>query len=198
MENKNIMIAGVGGQGILLAGSIVGEVAGENGFEVKLSAVHGMAQRGGSIVTHIRYGTQVFAPVIEKGQADILVSCEQLEALRYASYLKPKGIVIMNEYRIFPVSVTMGNAEYPQDIVKKLSETYSVRTCEAHRMAMEAGIAKSDNVIMLALLAKELPFAKESWMRAIRKHVHMKNIEKNIALFDAAFEASLCKSAEET
>ena len=123
---KNIMIVGVGGQGTLLTSRILGGVFEDAGYKVKVSEVHGMAQRGGSVVTFVRYGEQVAEPIVEEGQADVLIAFERLEALRYANFLKKDGVLICNDWRIDPISVVMGTREYPDHIIEDLEKEYTV------------------------------------------------------------------------
>ena len=125
-ETKNIMIVGVGGQGTLLTSRILGGITVENGYDVKLSEVHGMAQRGGSVVTYVRYGEKVTEPIVEEGQADVLIAFEKLEALRYAHFLKKDGVIIVNDQKIDPMPVVTGVAKYPEGIIEHLSEKYKV------------------------------------------------------------------------
>ena len=126
MMTKSIMIVGVGGQGTLLTSRILGGIIQEAGYDVKLSEVHGMAQRGGSVVTFVRYGDKVAEPIVEEGQADVLIAFERLEALRYAHFLKKDGVIIINDWRIDPITVVTGAAEYPENIIEDLSRTYKV------------------------------------------------------------------------
>ena len=131
MATKNIMIVGVGGQGTLLTSRILGGLAIARGLDVKLSEVHGMAQRGGSVVTFVRYGENVAEPIVEEGQADVIIAFERLEAMRYAHYLKKGGVLIVNDWRIDPISVVIGAAEYPEDIIDTLKGNYKVYTVNA-------------------------------------------------------------------
>ena len=131
MAVKNIMIVGVGGQGTLLTSRILGGLAISGGYDVKLSEVHGMAQRGGSVVTFVRYGGAVAEPIVEEGQADVIIAFERLEALRYAHFLKKDGVLIINDWRIDPMPVVIGAAEYPKNIIENLKEMYKVYTVNA-------------------------------------------------------------------
>ena len=160
METKSIMIVGVGGQGTLLASRILGSVLGTAGYEVKVSEVHGMSQRGGSVVTYIRYGEKVYSPVIEKGQADMIVSFEQLEAARYVSYLKKDGTIITNTQKISPMPVITGAAEYPDGIIDKIKAMgINIIAVDALSAAEKAGSARAVNVVLMGVLSKVLPLS---------------------------------------
>ena len=179
METKSIMIVGVGGQGTLLASRILGSVLGTAGYEVKVSEVHGMSQRGGSVVTYIRYGEKVYSPVIEKGQADMIVSFEQLEAARYVSYLKKGGTIITNTQKISPMPVITGAAEYPDGIIDK------IKAMGINIIAEKAGSARAVNVVLMGVLSKVLPGIElDAWKKAVEKCVPAKVIEINEKAFD--------------
>lgn len=186
METKSIMIVGVGGQGTLLASRILGSVLGTAGNEVKVSEVHGMSQRGGSVVTYIRYGEKVYSPVIEKGQADMIVSFEQLEAARYVSYLKKDGTIITNTQKISPMPVITGAAEYPDGIIDKIKAMgINIIAVDALSAAEKAGSAKAVNVVLMGVLSKVLPGIElDAWKKAVEKCVPAKVIETNEKAFD--------------
>lgn len=186
METKSIMIVGVGGQGTLLASRILGSVLGTAGYEVKVSEVHGMSQRGGSVVTYIRYGEKVYSPVIEKGQADMIVSFEQLEAARYVSYLKKGGTIITNTQKISPMPVITGAAEYPDGIIDKIKAMgINIIAVDALSAAEKAGSAKAVNVVLMGVLSKVLPGIElDAWKKAVEKCVPAKVIETNEKAFD--------------
>lgn len=190
METKNIMIVGVGGQGTLLTSRILGGVMLQAGYEVKLSEVHGMAQRGGSVVTFVRYGDQVNEPIVEEGCADLLIAFERLEALRYAHYLKKDGVLIVNDQRIDPMPVVMGAAEYPDHIIEDLSEKYQVIALDAMAEAKKLGNARVFNVIVLGATAKYMDFSKDEWMKVIENTVKPKTIEVNKKAFEVGFNLS--------
>ncbi len=164
----NVLIVGVGGQGTLFAGKVIGEVAEKSGLMVKQSEVHGMAQRGGSVVTYVRIGDQVISPLIEKGEADLIVAFEQLEALRWIEFLKPNGSVIVNEQMISPMPVIIGAAKYPADVFDRLDRAgvQTVRV-DAPAIAAQSGNPKAVNIVLLGMLAKRLPMARELWLDAI-------------------------------
>ena len=186
METKSIMIVGVGGQGTLLASRILGSVLGTAGYEVKVSEVHGMSQRGGSVVTYIRYGEKVYSPVIEKGQADMIVSFEQLEAARYVSYLKKDGTIITNTQKISPMPVITGAAEYPDGIIDKIKAMgINIIAVDALSAAEKAGSARAVNVVLMGVLSKVLPGIElDAWKKAVEKCVPAKVIEIHEKAFD--------------
>ena len=188
METRNIMIVGVGGQGTLLTSRILGGITVEAGFDVKLSEVHGMAQRGGSVVTFVRYGKEVAEPIVEEGCADVLIAFERLEALRYAHFLKEGGALIVNDWRIDPITVVTGAAEYPENIIEELSEKYKVYSINAREEAAKLGNVKAFNVIVLGLAAKHMDFDKEMWLKVIENTVPPKTIEINKKAFLTGYE----------
>lgn len=183
METKNIMIAGVGGQGTLLTSRILGGLILEAGYDVKLSEVHGMAQRGGSVVTFVRYGDKVYEPIVEAGKADVLIAFERLEALRYAHFLKENGVLIINDQRIDPMPVVIGAAAYPSNIVEDLSAKYKVLCVNAMEEARELGNIRTFNVVILGVAAQYMEFSKEDWLNAIEAAVPPKTVEINKKAF---------------
>ena len=187
-ETKNIMIVGVGGQGTLLTSRILGGITVENGYDVKLSEVHGMAQRGGSVVTYVRYGEKVTEPIVEEGQADVLIAFEKLEALRYAHFLKKDGVIIVNDQKIDPMSVVTGVAKYPEGIIEHLSEKYKVISVDAQKEALELGNSRVFNVIILGVAASKMDFEKEQWIEVIKKKVPPKTIDINVKAFERGYE----------
>jgi indolepyruvate ferredoxin oxidoreductase beta subunit len=189
MEKLNIMVVGVGGQGTLLTSRIIGKTALSAGFDVKLSEVHGMAQRGGSVVTFVRFGANVSKPVVEEGDADILISFERLEALRYAHFLKKDGIIIVNDCKIDPMTVVIGASKYPENIIEKLQEEHKVYTIDGGSISKELGNSKVLNSVVLGLAAKYIGFSKEEWMAVIEKTVPQKTIEINKQAFMKGYEA---------
>lgn len=186
MSNGSIMIVGVGGQGTLLAGKILGNVFLLSGYDVKVSEIHGMSQRGGSVVTYIKYGPKVFSPVIDRGEADIIISFELLESLRWMEYLKPEGTIFVNSQKINPMPVITGKATYPEDIAAKLTDAGIDVICDDFaRMAKEAGSIKAVNVALLgraSLAFKDIGYDK--WIEAIEKSVPWKFLEMNKKAFD--------------
>ncbi len=188
MKTKNIMIVGVGGQGTLLTSRILGGIILDAGYDVKLSEVHGMAQRGGSVVTFVRYGDEVAEPIVEEGQADVLIAFERLEAMRYAHYLKKDGVLIVNDQRIDPITVVTGMQTYPKNIIETLENTYTTYQIDAMKEAKELGNTKAFNVIVLGMAAKHMDFSKESWLNVIKSTVPPKTIEMNEKAFLLGYE----------
>lgn len=188
METKNIMIVGVGGQGTLLTSRVLGGITTAAGYDVKLSEVHGMAQRGGSVVTYVRYGDKVNEPIVEEGQADVLIAFEKLEAMRYAHFLKKDGVLIVNNQEIAPMTVVTGNATYPEGIIETLKEKYNVIDIDAMAKAKEIGNTRCFNVIILGVAARSMDFTKEQWLDVIADTVPQKTIEINQKAFIAGFE----------
>ena len=185
METKSIMIVGVGGQGSLLASRIIGNVLLSQGYDVKVSEVHGMSQRGGSVVTYVKYGDKVYSPVIEKGEADIIVSFELLEAARWVSYLKKNGHLITSTQTLDPMPVITGNAEYPADIAEKIEALgIDIIAADALSLAEKAGNAKASNVVLLGVIASKMSFDENVWKDAIRTCVPEKFLELNLKAFD--------------
>lgn len=180
---KNIMIVGVGGQGTLLTSRILGGIMLDAGYDVKLSEVHGMAQRGGSVVTFVRYGEEVAEPIVEEGQADVLIAFEKLEALRYAHFLKKDGVLILNEQRMDPITVVTGAAKYPEHIVEDLEEKHTVYRMNAMEEAKKMGNARVFNIIVLGMAARHMDFSKDAWLAAIEKTVPPKTVEINCKAF---------------
>lgn len=187
METKNIMIVGVGGQGTLLTSRILGGMTRAAGYDVKISEVHGMAQRGGSVVTYVRYGEKVAEPIVEEGCADVLIAFEKLEALRYAHFLKKDGVLIVNDQRMDPMTVVVGLAEYPENIIETLKETHRVVVVDAQKMALELGNSRVFNTIIIGVAAKRMDFAKEDWLKVIEETVPAKTVEINKKAFEAGY-----------
>lgn len=185
---KNIMIVGVGGQGTLLTSRILGGITRKAGFDVKLSEVHGMAQRGGSVVTYVRYGENVAEPIVEEGQADVLIAFERLEAMRYAHFLKKDGAMVINDWRIDPITVVTGVAKYPDNIIETLGKDYNIYTVDAMAKAKELGNAKVFNIIVLGIAAQHMDFSKEDWLQVIEETVPPKTIEINKKAFLTGYE----------
>lgn len=185
METKSIMIVGVGGQGSLLASRIIGNVLLSQGYDVKVSEVHGMSQRGGSVVTYVKYGEKVYSPVIEKGEADIIVSFEVLEAARWLSYLKKGGHLITSTQTLDPMPVITGAAQYPTDIVEKIKGMgVDIIAADALSLAEEAGNAKASNVVLMGLIASKMNFDDEVWKDAVKQCVPEKFLELNLKAFE--------------
>ena len=191
MTSKNIMIVGVGGQGTLLTSRILGKLAINAGYDVKLSEVHGMAQRGGSVVTFVRYGDKVNEPIVEEGQADVLIAFERLEALRYLHFLKKDGVVIVNDWRIDPITVVTGVAAYPEDVIETLKEKRRAIVVEATAESKKLGAPKAFNIIVLGAAARHMGFEKEDWLRVIETTVPPKTIEVNKQACEIGYALSL-------
>ena len=185
METKNIMIVGVGGQGTLLASKMLGYVLLAKGYDVKVSEVHGMSQRGGSVVTYVRYGERVYSPVIDKGEADIIISFEELEAARWLEYLKPGGQIITNTQQVEPMPVITGAMDYPVDLVKKMeAKGAKVDALDFLKLAEEAGNSKAVNICLMGRFSKYLPdISEEMWQEALEKNVPAKFLELNKKAF---------------
>lgn len=185
---KNIVIAGVGGQGTLLASKILGQCALNLGYDVKVSEVHGMSQRGGSVVTYVRFGDQVASPLIEDGQADILLAFEQLECLRWLPVLKPDGVAVMSEQKIPPMPVVSGAEQYPGDIAGTIrKEGVKLFTCDALKIAEELGNLKAVNVVLIGLLAKQSGIPKEEFLKAIGQTVKPQFLKLNLDAFERGY-----------
>ena len=184
---KSIMIVGVGGQGTLLASRILGNTVINEGFDVKVSEVHGMSQRGGSVVTYVKYGDEVYSPIIGKGEADIILAFEMLEAYRALPYLKKGGKIIANTQEIDPMPVITGAMEYPQDIAKTLSEKADITFVNALELAEKAGNFKAVNVVLIGVMAKSTDIAYEKWVETIKQTVPPKFLEVNLAAFDLGY-----------
>ncbi len=187
MDTKNIMIVGVGGQGTLLTSRILGKITLRAGFDVKLSEVHGMAQRGGSVVTFVRYGDEVNEPIVEAGTCDVLIAFERLEAMRYAHFLKKDGVIVVNDERIDPMPVVIGAATYPEGIIEDLEKKYRVLKIDAMAEAKKLGNARTFNIIVLGLAAKHMDFGKEDWLRAIEETVPPKTVDINKQAFEVGY-----------
>lgn len=183
----NIMVVGVGGQGTLLTSRIIGKTALNAGYDVKLSEVHGMAQRGGSVVTYVRYGKSVNEPTVEEGDVDVLLAFERLEALRYAHFLKKDGVIVVNDCRIDPMTVTVGAAEYPENILETLQKEYTVYAINGDKIAQEVGNTKVLNSVILGLAAKYMEFSKEQWLDVLRTTVPPKTIDVNTLAFEKGY-----------
>ena len=186
---KSVLLVGVGGQGTILASKILTMGLIENGYDVKMSEVHGMSQRGGSVSTQVRFGKKVYSPIIGEGTADLLVSFEEMEAARYAKYLKKDGKIVVNTYRIPSMPILSGSRTYPEHIVESLSEQAPTMTLDATKIATDLGNPKSANVVLLGALIKAIGMTDIDWKAIIAKAVKPKFIEVNQKAFDAGFAA---------
>lgn len=185
--SKSIMIVGVGGQGTLLASRILGNLLTSEGYDVKVSEVHGMSQRGGSVVTYVKYGDKVFSPVIDKGEADVILAFEMLEAYRALGYLKEDGIILANSQTIPPISVIAGKATYPENIKDKISSKAKIEVFDAMSAAIEIGNVKAANVVLIGILARKMNIPHDKWIDTIKSTVPEKFIELNIKAFEKGF-----------
>lgn len=184
METKSVMIVGVGGQGSLLASRILGQVLLSQGYDVKVSEVHGMSQRGGSVVTYVKYGDKVYSPVVEKGEADVIISFEELEAARWVSHLKPGGAIVTSTQKLDPMPVITGKATYPEDLLSKIKALgVDVISADALELAEKAGNAKASNVVLMGLVSTKMPFDESVWLDALEKCVPAKFLELNKKAF---------------
>ena len=185
MKTKNIMIVGVGGQGSLLASKLLGHLLMEQGYDVKVSEVHGMSQRGGSVVTYVRYGEKVYSPVIDKGEADYIVSFEILEAARWMSYLKPEGQIVTSIQQIDPMPVITGAAEYPENLVEKLKAAGAkVDALDCLALAEQAGSSKAVNIVLMGRLSNYFDLPVEAWQKSLEAMVPAKFLELNKKAFE--------------
>ena len=190
MKTQNVMIVGVGGQGSLLASKLLGRLLLNKGYDIKVSEVHGMSQRGGSVVTYVRFGDKVYSPVIDKGQADFIVSFELLEAARWTEYLKPGGKIITNTQKINPMPVIIGAAEYPEDLERKMQEAgIDLDALDALTLAEQAGSSKAVNLVLMGRLSKYFDISEEEWMQAIEDSVPPKFLEMNKIAFKLGAKA---------
>jgi len=190
MKNINILVAGVGGQGTLLTSRILGRLAQQLGLDVKLSEVHGMAQRGGSVMTYVRMGENIHSPLIEEGGADLLLAFEKMEALRYAHYVKEGGEIVVNLQQIDPMPVIMGAEKYPDDVYEKLQNCgAAVHGINAAEMAMALGDVRVGNVILLGVMAKLMDVEKQTWLDVVAACVPPKTVEMNLAAFEKGYAA---------
>jgi indolepyruvate ferredoxin oxidoreductase beta subunit len=184
MGTTNVLFSGVGGQGIILATKILTKCAFISGYMVKESELHGMAQRGGSVTSHVRFGEEIYSPLIHKGKADFLVALEELEGLRYAFYLKPDGTVILNRKKIIPSSVNPAVAPYPEDAEDRLKAMgFHVDSINALEIANNLGNPKVENIVVMGVLSRHMPFPLSVWETVIQESVPAKTIEINLAAF---------------
>lgn len=190
METLNILIAGVGGQGTLLASRILGNYALKKGYDCKLSEVHGMAQRGGSVVTHVKMGQKIYSPIISQGDADVLLSFERIEAGRYSHYIKKDGIILTNIQTLMPMSVVAGDQSYPYEILENLSQNgLNIVKINAADIAKKAGNIKSTNIALIGSLTKLINLDKEIMIQAITDSVPEKFLQINLKAFNLGYEA---------
>lgn len=190
MNTTSIMIVGVGGQGSLLASKLLGRLLVDEGFDVKVSEVHGMSQRGGSVVTYVRFGEKVYSPIVTEGEADLIISFEKLEAARYAKYLKKGGKIVVNTQQIDPMPVIIGAAQYPDTVLDELTaKGVDVDALNALGLAEEAGSSKAVNIVLMGKAAKGFDIPYEKWITAIENTVAPKFVEMNKKAFELGFNA---------
>ena len=190
METNNVMIVGVGGQGSLLASKLLGRLLLRKGYDIKVSEVHGMSQRGGSVVTYVRFGDKVYSPIVDKGEADFIVSFELLEAARYTAELKKGGKIITSTQQINPMPVITGAAQYPGQLVEKIQAAgMDIDAFDALSLAVQAGSAKAVNIVLMGRLSKYFDFTQEEWLTAIEASVPPKFLEMNKKAFSLGANA---------
>ena len=190
MKTTNVMIVGVGGQGSLLASKLLGRLLIDEGYDVKVSEVHGMSQRGGSVVTYVRFGDKVYSPIITEGEADYIISFEKLEAARYAKYLNKDGLIVVNTQQIDPMPVIIGAAEYPTEVLDELTtKGLKVEALDALSLAEQAGSSKAVNIVLMGKVAKQFGISYDKWITAIENTVAPKFVEMNKKAFDLGFNS---------
>lgn len=184
---KNILLVGVGGQGTILASKILSEGLLEAGYDVKMSEIHGMSQRGGNVSTQVRFGEKVFAPIIGFAEADVIIAFEKMEALRWIEYLKPGGKMVINDFEIPSVPILMGAEQYPQGIIEELSSKCSVLTVKAAEIAKGLGNEKAMNIVLLGALIKAMDVPGIDWKALIKKNVKEAFLDLNLKAFEAGY-----------
>ncbi len=186
---KSIILVGVGGQGAILVSKVLTRGLIKAGYDVKMSEVHGMSQRGGSVSTQVRFGEKVYSPIIGKGQADILVSFEKMEAVRYSDFLKPEGTAVINDYEIVPMNVAAGEEKYPEGIIEEMSANFNTVVLDAAKIALELGNAKCMNIVLFGAMVKALNLDNIDWEEALRETLPAKILDINLKAFKAGYEA---------
>ncbi len=185
VKTTSVVFVGVGGQGILLASTITAKAATISGHQVKTNEVHGMAQRGGSVIAHVRYGTEVFSPTVPEGTADAFGALEQIEALRYAHYIAPEGLAVVNAESVVPVTVSSGAATYPEDVADRLKRAFPrLVYFDAGKKAVELGNIRAANIVLLGALSRGLDLPTEAWVEAIESSVKEKQRDLNLRAFE--------------
>jgi indolepyruvate ferredoxin oxidoreductase beta subunit len=183
----------VGGQGIVLASQVLARLAFDAGLDVKQNEVHGLSQRGGSVTGHVRWGEQVFTPVIMEGEVDFLFALEELEALRWAHFVRPGGLIVADSRHVAPASVTAGGEDYPGDIPERLGEFAEAISVPGYEIALELGVPRAANVVLLGALSTRVPgFGDEAWRTAVEAHVPAKYLEVNLEAFERGRKAAVC------
>ncbi len=190
MKTTSVMIVGVGGQGSLLASKLLGRLLTDEGYDVKVSEVHGMSQRGGSVVTYVRFGEKVYSPIVTAGEADIIIAFEKLEAARYTPFLKKDGKLVVNTQQIDPMPVIIGAAEYPETVLNELTDKgVQVEALDALSLANEAGSSKAVNIVLMGKAAKYFDIPYERWIAAIENTVAPKFVEMNKKAFSLGYNS---------
>ena len=190
MKTTSLMIVGVGGQGTLLASKLLGRLLVSEGYDVKVSEVHGMSQRGGSVVTYVRFGEKVYSPIVERGGADYIISFEKAEAARWLPFLKKGGKMIVNTQQIDPMPVIIGAAEYPENVIEEMIALgVDIDAIDALTPALEAGSAKAVNIVLMGRLARHFDIPREKWTAAIEQSVAPKFVEMNEKAFALGYDA---------
>ena len=190
MKTTSLMIVGVGGQGTLLASKLLGRLLVSEGYDVKVSEVHGMSQRGGSVVTYVRFGEKVYSPIVERGEADYIISFEKAEAARWLPFLKTGGTMIVNTQQIDPMPVIIGAAEYPENVIDEMKTLgVEIDAIDALTPALEAGSAKAVNIVLMGRLARHFGIPREKWTAAIEQSVAPKFVEMNEKAFALGYDA---------
>lgn len=187
-EVKNILLVGVGGQGTILASKILSEGLVEAGYDVKMSEIHGMSQRGGNVSTQIRYGKKVYSPIVGKGEANVIVAFEKMEALRWIEFLRQDGKMVINDFEIPSVPILMGKEEYPQEILEELSQNVSLLVIKAAEIAENLGNSKAMNIVLLGALVKAMKVKGVDWKKAIENNVKKQFKELNFKAFDEGYK----------
>ncbi len=187
----NVLLVGVGGQGIVLASQVLARLAFDAGLDAKQNEVHGLSQRGGSVTGHVRWGEEVFTPVVMEGEAHFILALEELEALRRAHFVRPDGLIVTDSRHIAPASVTAGGEAYPEDIPARLAEFAEALSVPGYEIASEMGVPRAANVVLLGAMSARVPgFSAEEWKAAVSAHVPKKFLDVNLAAFDRGREAA--------
>jgi indolepyruvate ferredoxin oxidoreductase beta subunit len=186
---KSIILVGVGGQGAILVSKVLTKGLIKAGYDVKMSEVHGMSQRGGSVSTQVRFGSKVYSPIIGKGQADILVSFEKMEAVRYAPFLKPEGTAVINDYEIVPMNVAAGEEAYPEGTVEAMQSAFKTVVLNAAKIAIDLGNAKCMNIVLFGAMVKALGLTDIDWEEVLKDTVPPKFLDLNLKAYKAGYNA---------
>jgi len=187
-DGKNILLVGVGGQGIILVSKMLTAGLMKAGYDVKMSEVHGMAQRGGSVTTQVRFGEKIYSSIIGKGQADVLVSFEKMEAARWVEYLKPEGVVVVNNAEIPSMPIAIGKAVYPQNVIEALEKEFKTVTLDATQTAIEIGNVRTQNIVLFGALVKSLGLNNIDWIEILKENLPVKLVDINIKAFQKGME----------